>query len=399
MSDDVRMKGFRARTPVAEVEALIDARVAALGVERVPFHLALGRVLAEDVRADRDVPGFDKSAMDGYAVRAADLPGRLRVVGELMAADRHDGVLGAGEAIRIMTGARIPAGADCVVMVEDTRLDGEVVIIEAGAAAGQHVLCRGEDLREGAPILSAGRRLRPQDVSMLVMVGALEVEVRRRPHVRIVPTGSELVRVGERREGIVESNSFMLAALAERDGATAECHPIVRDDVELLRRALQAPGADLVVMTGGSSVGKEDLGPVVLRELGEVPVHGVHVKPASPTALGFLGSTPVLLAPGYPVAALVAWDLFGRRLVQRLAGAPARLPYSRTRGTLAGAITKPAGRVELVRVVIEDGRVTPLAGGAALLSTAVRADGFVLAEVGVAELAAGTEVDVHLYDR
>ncbi len=121
MSVDVRMKGFRARTPVAEVEALIDARVAALGVERVPFHLALGRVLAEDVRADRDVPGFDKSAMDGYAVRAADLPGRLRVVGELMAADRHDGVLGAGEAIRIMTGARIPAGADCVVMVEDTR--------------------------------------------------------------------------------------------------------------------------------------------------------------------------------------------------------------------------------------------------------------------------------------
>lgn len=404
MSKDVRMKGFQSRSRVSEVHALIAERVKPIGLERVPFRSALGRVLAEDVLADRNVPPHPKSAMDGYAVRAEDVPGTLKVVGEIKAAEHFDGVLQKGQAVRIMTGARVPAGADAVVMVEDTTLDGDQVTVNGDSFAGKHVLRTGEDLAEGKAVLQAGRRLLPQDVSMLVTVSWLEVNVRRRPRVRIVPTGTELVRVGTNAKNseVVESNSFMLAGLAERDGAEPILHPIVKDDVEMLRRALTEPGADVVVMTGGSSVGKEDYGPVVMREVGELPVHGIHVKPASPTGVGFIGDTAVVLAPGYPVASYVAWDLFVRPIVQRMLGIPERLPYRTTRARLSKKIAKPSERTMIHRVVLNEASgglpmASPLPGGAALLSTITRAHGFVLAPEGTAEMAAGEEVEVHLY--
>lgn len=400
MSTDVRMKGFAKRASVAEAEALIAARTTPLGAERVPFVRALGRVLAETIVADRDVPPHPKSAMDGYAVRSQDLPGRLRVVAEQMAADAAPRVLGPGEAVRTMTGARVTPGADVVVMVEQTQADGDHVRIDATFPPGTHVLAQGEDLARGQPVLTAGRRLRPQDVSMLVTVGALEVSVRRRPRVRFVPTGNELVPAGSPAHGsaVVESNSYMLAALAERDGAEVELHPIVRDDEAAIARAIQAPGADLVVLTGGSSVGKQDLGPVVVRQLGELPIHGLHVRPASPTGLGYLpGGPAVLLAPGFPVASMVAWDLFGRAIVQRLLGLEPALPYARAHGVLAHAYDKPAPRLDLARVVLDGERVEVLPGGAALLSTTTRADGFVLFPAGEAHFDAGTSHVVYLY--
>jgi len=394
------MKGFGARARVAEVEALIEARVARLGAERLPFSRALGRILAEDLEARDDVPPYPKSAMDGYAVRAADLPGSLLVIAELMADDVLDGRVEPGQAARIMTGARLPSGADTVIMVEDTKLAEPRVEIAISPPAGTHILAAGEDLRAGTVALRAGRRLRPQDVAMLVALGALEVLVTRRPRVRIVPTGSELVRVGAPNPDrkVVESNSFMLEALARRDGAEVTLHPIVRDDPALLRAAMVEVGADLIVLTGGSSVGQEDLGPLVLREIGELPIHGVHVKPASPTGLGFVNGVPVLLAPGYPVASMVAWDLFARPIVQRMAGAPVRLPYRTARARLAADYEKPAGRRELQRVRLADGLATIIRGGAALLSTATAADGFLVLPEGVERFAAGAELDVHLYE-
>jgi molybdopterin molybdotransferase len=397
---DVRMKGFAKRSRVSEAHALIEQRVQQLGVERVPFSSAFDRVLAEDVLANRNVPEHPKSAMDGYAVRAADLPGTLEVIGEIKAAEQLGKVVGEKQAVRIMTGAKVPDGADTVVMAEDSRLEGDRVTIAIAPQAGQHILRTGEDLEAGKPVLTAGRRLRPQDVSMLVTVDALEVAVRRRPRVRIVPTGTELVRAGTRATGseVVESNSFMLQGLAVRDGAEPILHPIVRDDPALLERALREPGADVIVMTGGSSVGKEDFGPVVMRRIGELPIHGVHAKPASPTGIGFLGSTAVVLAPGYPVASYVAWDLFVRPIVQRLLGVPMHWPYARTKARLAKPFKKPEEQTMIVRVVLgDDGVATALPGGAALLSTITRAAGFVLAPEGVGEIAAGAEVDVHLY--
>jgi molybdopterin molybdotransferase len=391
------MKGFARRSRVSEARALIESRIAPIDGERIPFRSALGRVLAEPIIPRVNVPPHPKSAMDGYAVRSADVPGTLRVAGEIKAAEAFGRPIEPGEAVRIMTGARVPDGADAVVMVEDTTLDGDRVTI-GSAAAGQHVLQTGEDLRAGTALMSAGRRLRPQDVSMLVTVGHLEVLVKRRPRVRIVPTGSELVAAGVTPSGseVVESNSFMLAALAERDGAEAILHPIVRDDMAILERALLEPGADVVVMTGGSSVGREDFGPVVMRRIGELPIHGIDVKPASPTAIGFLGATPVVLAPGYPVASYVAWDLFVTPILHRMLDLPIHLPYPRARAELAKAIEKPPSRTMVVRVRIEGGRAVPIPGGAALLSTLTSADGFVLAAEGES-LEAGRDVEVYLY--
>lgn len=401
---DVRMKGFGARASVAEVLALIAQRIQPLPSERVPFARALGRSLAETIVPSIDVPAFDKSAMDGYAVRAADLPGRLTVVGELMAKDQAPASLAPQTAVRVMTGAAIVPGADTVVMVEDTRLEGSLVVIDQRVPAGTHVLRRGEDLGAGRPILTPPRRLRPQDLAMLATVSALEPAVRRRPRVRIVPTGNELVPVGTTARGseIVESNSFMLRAMAERDGAECEIHPIVTDDAVRLRRVLEAPGADLVVITGGSSVGKQDLGPVVVREAGQLLVHGIHVKPASPTGFGFVGQTAVLLAPGFPVASFVAWDLFGREILDRMLGLPPRLPYATQLAKLGQALEKPEGRTDVVRVTLSAGSggeavLRPIPGGAALLSTTTAADGFVLLPAGRARFEGGEALLVHLY--
>lgn len=401
---DVRMKGFGRRHRLAELEALINARIQTVGSETIPFSFAKGRVLAESVVAPRNVPPHAKSAMDGYAVRAADLPGRCRVVGELMAKEQFDGVVGPGEAVRIMTGARVPDGADAVVMVEDTVSEGDHVRIDLATEPGRHVLATGEDLTEGAVVLREGRRLGAADLAMLVNLDALEVSVKRAPRVRLIPTGSELIPAGQVPTGneVVESNSYMLGALIERDGGVHESHPIVRDDPDLLASALRRPGADLIVVTGGSSVGKEDFGPVVVRQIGELPIHGLHMKPASPSGLGFVDGVPVLLAPGYPIAAYVAWDMIGRPIIQKQLGRAPSLPYRERLARLAKPEKKPEAQVFILRVQLEATDQGWLArsipGGAALLSTLTEADGFVILPDGVSELAAGTPVVVHCYE-
>lgn len=406
MSGDVRMRGFGRRASVAEAQSLIAQRLRPLGVERVPFRQALGRILAEDLLAEQNVPAHPRSAMDGYAVRAQDLPGRARVIGQILAAQTFDGHLGPQQAVRIMTGGKIPGGADAVVMVEDAKVEGDEVIFSRGAESRQHILETGCDLTRGAVVLSRGRRIRPQDLSLLATIGALEVPVQRRPVVRIVPSGTELIPPGRRPTGteIVESNSFLLEALVRRDGGRPELHPIIGDSPEVLRQALSAPGADLVVVTGGSSVGQEDFAPVIARELGELPIHGIQVKPASPTGIGFTSQAALLLAPGYPVATFVAWDLFGRPMLERLGGAPSRWPYRRQAAVLAEPLKKPADRVDVIRVLLEPdpaggpARARPIPGGASLLSTVTRADGFVLFEAGTEMLAAGAPVEVDLYE-
>lgn len=401
---DVRMKGFSRRYDLRELELCIQDRVGPLGTERVPFSLARGRVLAAPVFAPKDVPPHPKSAMDGYAVRAEDLPGRLRVVGEIMAKERYEGAVGPKEAVRIMTGARVPDGADTVVMVEDTQPEPPFVKVELAQEPGRHVLRTGEDLSQGATVLAPGRRLGPADLAMLVNLDALEVTVRRAPRVRLIPTGSELVPVGHPPTDslVVESNSYMLGALIERDGGVPLPHPIVRDDPALLERALLEPGADLIVVTGGSSVGLEDFGPVVVRKLGELPIHGLHMKPGSPSGLGFVNGVPVLLAPGYPIASYVAWDMIGRVVLQRQLGRTPELPYRQRSARLAKSEKKPEPQVFIMRVrLAESGSgllATSIAGGAGLLSTLTSADGFVVLPEGQREFEAGTPVTVYCYD-
>jgi molybdopterin molybdotransferase len=407
---DVRMRGFQQRAEVAAVTALLEARLRSLPSEPIELRNAAARVLAEDVLARCAVPGFARAAMDGYALRGEETVGadsyaplEFVVVGEALPGRPFAGAVRAGQAVRIMTGAPVPAGADSVVQAEAaTELEdgGRVRIVEA-VPPGRHVGQRGEDVEEGATLLHAGRRLRPQDLGVLASVGATPVAVVRAPTLAILVTGDELLPCGARPEGyrIVDSNSVMLAALATRDGAHRIRTHMVPDGYEPVRCALEAAGEDVVLITGGSSVGQEDHAPRVLAELGELSIHGVALRPASPTGVGFLGARPVFLLPGNPVSCLCAYDLFAGPALRILGGRSPALPYPRSSLPLARKIVSMVGRVDYVRVQIRDGNVEPLAiSGASILSSTTRADGFVIVPADLEAYLEGDTVTVYRYD-
>jgi molybdopterin molybdotransferase len=316
--------------------------------------------------------------------------------------------VGPGGAVRIMTGAPLPAGADAVLQAEDAEeLPAAAggpprVRVTEPVPPGRHVGRRGEDVAEGSVVLRAGRLLRPQDVGVLASVGASPAPVVRRPTIAILITGDELLPCGARPEGfrIVDSNSVMLAALARRDGGLPAPPRMVADRREAVREALQSAEADVVLVSGGSSVGREDHAPRVLAELGELCVHGVALRPASPAGFGFLpGGRPAFLLPGNPVSCLCAYDLFAGPAVRRLGGRPADLPHRRVTLPLARKIASAVGRLDYVRVRVRDGRVEPLAtSGASILSSTTRADGFVLVPPDSEGWPAGESVEIYLYD-
>jgi molybdopterin molybdotransferase len=400
---DVRMKGFGDRAAVADVLAALGTRAAPLAGEPVALEDAAGRVLAEAVVSPVDVPAFDRAAMDGYAVRASDtLPHTpLTVIGAALPARPFAGVAEPGQAVRITTGAPIPAGADAVLMAESAPLgeDGRV-LPRAALAPGRHVVRAGEDVAKGREVLACGRRLRPQDVGLLASIGVGTVLARRRPRVALLVTGNELLPPGSVPAGfrIVDSNSPMLAALVARDGG--ECLPVryLPDDYALVRDAIRDADADVVLVTGGTSVGTEDHAPRAVAELGELAFHGVALKPGGPFGVGFLPGRFVPLLPGNPLSCFCAYDLFAGRVVRRLGGRSWELPYRPVTVPLGAKFASAAGRVDYVRVKVEAGKAVPVAGGASNLSGAVVADGFVLVEENRAELAAGEEVRVWLYD-
>jgi molybdopterin molybdotransferase len=405
---DVRMRGFRDRTEVADVLALLDARLRSLTAEPVELPAAAGRVLAADVVAEVAVPAFDRAAMDGYALRGRETfgagpynPLEFAVVGQALPGRPFGGVVREGQAVRIMTGAPLPEGADAVLQAEAADEAGGRLRVCDAVPPGRHVGRRGEDVQPGAVVLRAGRRLRPQDVGILASLGATPVAVVRRPTVAVLVTGDELLPCGSQPQGfhIVDSNSVMLDALVRRDGGLPEPARLVPDRRDAVRDALQSAHCDVVLVSGGSSVGQEDHAPQVLAELGELCVHGVALRPASPTGLGFLGGRPVFLLPGNPVSCLCAYDLFAGPALRRLGGRPLDLPYRSCRPPLARKIASAVGRVDYTRVRIEDGRVEPLAtSGASILSSTTRADGFVLVPRDTEGYAEGDSVQVYLYD-
>lgn len=402
------MKGFAERADVEDVDRFLRDHTAVLEAEVVPLARCAGRVLAEDVRSGVDVPGFARSAMDGFAVRGEDTfgasdydPIALRVVGVSLPGRSWDGTLAAGEAVRIMTGAPIPAGADAVVMAEVAREENGVVAVHVPVSPRKHVGARGEDLRSGDVVARAGRRLRAQDAALLASIGVASIRCVRRPRVRILATGDELLAPGESPEGcrIVDSNSVMLAALIERDGGVSIPVEHLPDLPERIRDALRAPGADVVLVSGGSSVGQEDHAPRLVRELGSLDVHGVSMRPSSPTGVGRIAGALVFLLPGNPVSCLCAYDFFAGPTIRALGGRSRAWPHRRVRLPLGRKISSAVGRTDYVRVAIEGGRVWPLAtSGAAILSSTVRASGFVLVPRALEGMAEAALVDVMLYD-
>ncbi len=406
------MRGFAKRADVEEVERFLEGVCAPLRAEPVAVTDCAGRVLAEDVRAEVDVPGFRRAAMDGYALRGEDSfgassydPLSLRIVGEAYPGRPHPGAVGAGEAVRIMTGAPVPEGADAVVMAEVCQeAEGRVAVREA-VAPRRNVGEVGEDIRAGEVVLRAGRRLRAQDAGLLASIGVAEAPCRRRPRVRILVTGDELLPAGTRPSGarIVDSNSVVLSALVRRDGGELLPFGILPDRAERIRAELAAPGADVVLVSGGSSVGLEDHAPRLVAELGRLDFHGVAMRPSSPAGVGRVpgdeGERLVFLLPGNPVSCLCAYEFFAGPSLRALGGRSRAWPHRRRRLPLARKIASAVGRVDYVRVAIESGRVVPLAtSGASILSSTVRAAGAVVVPRELEGMPEGETVEVLLYD-
>jgi molybdopterin molybdotransferase len=404
---DVRMRGFTRRATVDEALAWIDRQAKPLGDETVPLACAAARVLAQDVQSDVDVPGFARAMMDGFAVRAADTMGAsaynrlaLMVIGESMPGRPFAGSVGPGEAVRIMTGAPLPDGADAVLPVELVEIQSDHILAQGEVSPEKHVGHRGEDIATGDVALPAGRVLRPQDIGLLASIGVAHVAVVHRPQTRIVVTGDELLPAGSKPEGvkIVDANGPMLRALVERDGGVADHPGIVHDRPEAILDAIRAE-ADIVLVSGGSSVGQEDHAPELLRQHGELAIHGLAMRPSSPAGMGTLDGRLVFLLPGNPVSCLCAYDFFARRAIRRIAGQSVEWPYRRAMLPLGRKIVSTVGRLDYLRVRVVGGRVEPLAiGGASILSSTTRADGFVLVPPDSEGQPAESVVEVFLYD-
>ncbi len=402
------MRGFRERADVEEVDRFLAETAKPLSAEPVDLFACSGRVLAADVRAEVSVPAFPRAAMDGFAVRGEDTfgasayePVSLEVIGTSLAGRGFSGELGFGQAVRIMTGAPVPRGADAVVMAEVTAEDDGCVEISEAVAPRRNVGAIGEDIRAGDIVLRAGRRLRPQDAGLLASIGSAPVCCVRRPRVAFVITGDELLPPGSKPRGdcIVDSNSVVLRALVERDGGEVLPYEILPDEPSRIRAALANPLPDIVLVSGGSSVGQEDHAPGLLRELGSLDFHGVSMRPSSPAGVGRIGDRFVFLLPGNPVSCLCAYEFFAGPTLRALGGRSRAWPHRRIRLPLARKLSSAVGRTDYVRVAIEAGRVVPLAtSGASILSSTVRAAGCVIVPRELEGMPDGDEVEVLLYD-
>ena len=407
--------------PPDEARALLLAHVRPIGeAEVVPTVEALGRITAEPTRAPHPLPTFRRSAMDGYAVRAADthgagesLPAFLRVVGEVAMGRAADLALGPGEAALVHTGGMIPDTADAVVQVEHTQRVGdgaafphEIEVLRA-VAVGQHVIQVGEDVAAGAEVLPAGHRLRPQDLGGLLALGLTTVAVARRPRVGILATGDEVVppAVAPAPGQIRDINSYTIAGLALTAGGRPQPRGIIRDDLAALQTAAAAALAesDMVVITAGSSVSARDMTVAVIAGLGSpgVLLHGVATRPGKPTIVGAVDGKPVLGLPGNPVSALVQFDMFGVPALYRLQGLAGPPPRNRVWARLALNVPSESGREDYVPARLEESaeglRAVPLFGKSNLIYTLVGADGLIVVPLNRAGLLAGDLVEVRLF--
>ena len=383
---------------IAEARERVLHAAAPLTTEEVGVDDALGRVLAEEVRAARDVPGFRNSAMDGYAVRSGKADRDLLVIGESRAGRPADVALGYGEAIRISTGAMLPEGADAVLQQELVDDRGERITLLDAVDPGRNVREAGEDLRSGAHVLGAGTRLGPAELGVAVNAGRASLRCARRPRVAVLATGDELLPAGaDLGPGqIHDSNRVTLAALARRDGADVVLARVVPDHAAATRRAIgeALETADVVLLSGGVSVGPHDHVKPALAELGvEERFWRVALRPGKPTWFGARGRTLVFGLPGNPVSAMVTFLLFARPALAALQWAE---PPAGGRVVLGERLMCHADRDECVRVRVEDGRAfaTGPQGSHVLVSMAL-ADGLVVVPRGEGQaLAAGTEVEL-----
>ncbi|EMA18716.1 molybdopterin molybdotransferase MoeA [Haloarcula argentinensis] len=400
MSNESRKSaGFKDRTPVTTArETLLDAVTPHGRTERVSLREADERVVAGKITAERAVPHYRRAAMDGFAVRAEDTFGASQRSPESL---RVGEAVTTGTAARVHTGSELPEGADAVVMVEETEVTGDSVTVFDAVAGGENVAPVGEDVEQGQTLYEDGHRLRPSDLGLLKSVGNDTVEVYERATVSVIPTGEELVQDDPEPGEVIETNGQTVTQYVERWGGNATYRDIVTDDVDALRAAITDDlDHDLVVTTGGSSVGERDLLPEVVDGIGEVLVHGVALKPGHPVALGVAQETPILMLPGYPVACIVNAVQFLRPALRRAGHLPSTDPPT-TEAELTRKIASEPGTRTYARVELHDEDVdekttaTPTrASGSGVLSSVALADGWVVVPESVEGYDAGDTVTV-----
>jgi molybdopterin molybdotransferase len=402
------MRGFRTRTSVDEFLNLIKQCCSANAGEVVDVIDCPGSVLAEDIVSPVNIPGFDRSAMDGFALKGEETfgadtynPLSFTVIGEVTPGRTFQGEIGKGQAVRIMTGAPLPKGANAVLMAEYTEQKGDQVEALQAVAPGKNVSKIGEDIRVNEILFGKNRKLRIQDAAVMASTGIGNIKVIAKPAVDVLITGNEILQPGQKPEGvkIVDSNSVLLRHLIRRDGGLVRNIHYLPDKRDLIRQAIQDSTADIVCLSGGASVGVEDFASALVAELGELLVHGVAMRPASPTGFGTIGRKKIFLLPGNPVSALAAYDFFVRIAIRIMGGQSLEWPYRQKSVTLATKIPSQIGRVDYVRVQIANDRASLLStSGASILSSTSRADGFLVTGEESEGLAEGESVNVWLYD-
>lgn len=406
LSDDCFAFGGSLLSIDAARQMIVERVTPVAGIERVPLRQSLGRILGENIVAPIAVPGYDNSAVDGYAVRFDDLspdkPTGLHCIDRITAGHDPAAALTPGLAARIFTGALLPDGADVVIMQEDCERDGDKVIIRPGIKRGANTRKAGEDVPRGAAALAAGKRLGPADLGLLAALGFVEVPVRRKLVVALLSTGDEVREPGEplRRGQIHDANRYILAGLLERLGVEVSDRGIVRDEPAALSEALQRAAAesDLIITSGGVSTGEEDHVRAAIANHGSLYFWRLAIKPGRPVAMGQIGSTPLAGLPGNPVAALLTFALVARPMIESLCGAA---PHIATRFRVLSDFSykKKSGRREYVRaslVAVANGLAKAKRypkEGAGMLTSLTETDGLVELPEETTRLEPGTEVD------
>jgi molybdopterin molybdotransferase len=393
---------FKERTSVGEALRLFLGNISPSGkTERISIEACTSRVLAETVVSGRDVPHYRRAEIDGYSVRASDTLGASPSNPIMLQISEH---IEEGSAVWVHTGAVVPHGADAVVMVEDTSAAGDIVEIKAQVYPNRNVGQIGEDIRTGDVVFEEGHLLRPCDAAVLASLGFDKVEVFKKPVIAVIPTGDELVSRIKSRDVpppgmVLETNGLMAALYVEKWGGIPRCIDIVPDNPNSIKKAIETNlDVDMILLSGGTSVGRRDHAPEVVASLGKLLVHGIGISPGKPTALGIINEIPVVCLPGFPAAGLVALYFFVRPGIQKLASIP-KVPGLILKRCLATKISSRIGYVDFIRVVFEGNRVRPLAGAkTGVLSSVSRANGFLLVPENVEGYEEGEEVDVFLIE-
>ena len=393
---------------LSEAVAIVRTRMPerALPAEALPLDDAAGRVLAADVVGEENVPAFDRSTMDGFAVRAADtfgataaLPSMLRVTGEIRMGEAASLSIGPGECAAIPTGGMLPGGADAVIPVEYTETQGDLCLCCAAVSPLQNVTRAGDDVALGQTVLPTGTRLTPAAVGVLAAMGRGTVPVFRKPRIGILSTGNEIIPIEETPlpGQIRDVNTHLLLSLCALFGCEGRAYGVVPDEKDALLAALRKAAVenDAVLLSGGSSAGKADLTAEVIGELGEVYCHGIAVKPGKPTVLGEADGKAVFGLPGHPAACWFMTELLVKRYAQRLLRETAA-SYP-VKAALAEHVSSNHGREELLCVRLDSGTAAPVYGKSGVISQLAAADGYIVIPRDCEGLRAGADVDVYLF--